>query len=65
MGALRGFASPTALLTTTSSSGASVIRTTIQLMSGGGRSGSVRRIATGQCARSASSVAVEPRIERA
>ena len=65
MGALRNFASHAAYLTMTSLSGASVIRTTIQLMSGGGWLRSARMTATGHCAFSASSVAVEPKIERA
>lgn len=64
-GALRRFASQAAYLTTSSLSGASVIRTTIQLISGGGRSDSVRSIATGQCAPSATSAAVDPSSERA
>jgi len=65
MSALRNFASHAAYLTTASLPGASIIRTTIQLMSGGGWSDSVRKTVTGQCAFSASSVAVEPKIERA
>lgn len=65
MGARRSFASAAAKSMTASLSGASVMRTTIQLMSGGGRSEPVRKTATGHCAFSASSVAVEPTIERA
>ncbi|CKR34759.1 Uncharacterised protein [Mycobacterium tuberculosis] len=65
MGACRNFASRAAYSSTASLSGASVMRTTIQLMSDAGWSTFERMTATGQCAFSASSVAVEPKIELA
>ena len=63
MGALRNFASRAAYLTMASLPGVSIIRTTIQLMSAVAGP-IVRMTATGQCAFSASSVAVEPKIVR-
>ena len=65
MGALRNFASCAAYSTMASLPGTSVILSTIQSISGGGWLAFARITATGHCAFSAGSVAVEPKIERA
>ena len=65
MGALRNFPSHAAYSIAASLPGASVIRTTIQLKAGGGRSESLRGASDRTMRLLSELVAVEPKIERA